>query len=276
MIRWRKVFFIIGRIIRIRLIFHINGCFHSDGHLGTVEKLEALNPALKVGVITPKDMPESKNYMETYADDKKDGEYIIYFPRVEKNNDQRKDIMMKIKNKQFFNRKILMTLVVGTNVILGGTAVYAEEPQKFTLDEYVVTATRTELSRKEVPQSVEVITKEDIQNIGATNVIDALRTATNIEIPEAAGVGHTLGIRGSGKNDVLVLLNGRRIPGEGYGQVSTNTYVLSRLNVNNIERIEVLRGPSGALYGSEASAGVINIITKKSEKKINDCRCSYK
>lgn len=49
--------------------------------------------------------------------------------------------MMKIKNKQFFNRKILMTLVVGTNVILGGTAVYAEEPQKFTLDEYVVTAT---------------------------------------------------------------------------------------------------------------------------------------
>ena len=95
--------------------------------------------------------------------------------------------MMKIKNKQFFNRKILMTLVVGTNVILGGTAVYAEEPQKFTLDEYVVTATRTELSRKEVPQSVEVITKEDIQNIGATNVIDALRTATNIEIPEAAG-----------------------------------------------------------------------------------------
>ena len=47
-----------------------------------------------------------------------------------------------------------MTLVVGTNVIWGGTAVEAEEPQKFTLDEYVVTATRTELSRKEVPQSV--------------------------------------------------------------------------------------------------------------------------
>ena len=52
----------------------------------------------------------------------------------------------------------------------GGTAVYAEEPQKFTLDEYVVTATRTELSRKEVPQSVEVITKEDIQNIGCSHI----------------------------------------------------------------------------------------------------------
>lgn len=173
--------------------------------------------------------------------------------------------MMKIKNKQFFNRKILMTLVVGTNVILGSTAVYAEEPQKFTLDEYVVTATRTELSRKEVPQSVEVITKEDIQNIGATNVIDALRTATNIEIPEAAGVGHTLGIRGSGKNDVLVLLNGRRIPGEGYGQVSTNTYVLSRLNVNNIERIEVLRGPSH--YMDQRPQLVLLILLRKNLKK---------
>ena len=172
-----------------------------------------------------------------------------------------------MKNTKRLSEKILMTLLVGCNVIWGGTAVHAEEPQKFTLDEYVVTATRTELTKKEVPQSVEVITKEDIQNIGATNVIDALRTATNIEIPEATGVGNYLSIRGSGKNDVLVLLNGRRIPGEGYGFVSTNTYVLSRLNVNNIERIEILRGPAGALYGSEASAGVINIITKQAEKE---------
>lgn len=172
-----------------------------------------------------------------------------------------------MKSKKGLSESLLMTLLIGGNVIWGGTAVHAEEPQKFVLDEYVVTATKTELLKKEVPQSVEVITKEDIENSGATNVIDALRTATNIEIPEAAGVGHTLGIRGSGKNDVLVLLNGRRIPGEGYGQVSTNTYVLSRLNVNNIERIEILRGPAGALYGSEASAGVINIITKKPEER---------
>ncbi len=173
--------------------------------------------------------------------------------------------MMKAKNIKSLKFKILMSLILGTNVIWSG-AVAAEETHKFTLDEYVVTATRTEMRKKEVPQSVEIITKEDIQNLGATNVIDAMRGATNVEIPEAAGVGHTLGIRGSGKNDVLVLLNGRRIPGEGYGQVSTNTYVLSRLNVNNIERIEILRGPAGALYGSEASAGVINIITKKPEK----------
>lgn len=65
---------------------------------------------------------------------KKTANILFIFQEQKKNNDQRKDIMMKIKNKQFFNRKILMTLVVGTNVILGSTAVYAEEPQKFTLD----------------------------------------------------------------------------------------------------------------------------------------------
>ena len=67
--------------------------------------------------------------------------------------------MVKIKNKRFLNGKILMTVLIGTNVIWGGTETYAEEQHKFTLDEYVVTATRTELNRKEVPQSVEVITK---------------------------------------------------------------------------------------------------------------------
>ena len=66
--------------------------------------------------------------------------------------------MMKIKNKQVFNRKILMTLVVGTNVIWGAQRHMPNNRRNY-LDEYVVTATRTELSKKEVPQSVEVITK---------------------------------------------------------------------------------------------------------------------
>lgn len=51
---------------------------------------------------------------------------------------------MQIKNKRFLNGKILMAVLVGTNVIWGGTETYAEEPQKFTLDEYVVTALRVQ------------------------------------------------------------------------------------------------------------------------------------
>lgn len=176
---------------------------------------------------------------------------------------------MKNKRSRFLN--IAVTLCAAGSVFANGMVASAAEQSEnldsYQGEEYVVTATRTELTAKEVPQSVEVITKEEIQNIGATNVNDALRIATNLEVPQAAGVGNTISMRGSGKNDVLVLLNGRRIPGEGYGMVSTNTYVLSRLNVNNIERIEILRGPAGALYGSDAQAGVINVITKKPEKQ---------
>lgn len=176
---------------------------------------------------------------------------------------------MKNKRSRFLN--IAVTLCAAGSVFANGMAASAAEQSEnldsYQGEEYVVTATRTELTAKEVPQSVEVITKEEIQNIGATNVNDALRIATNLEVPQAAGVGNTISMRGSGTDDVLVLLNGRRIPGEGYGAVSGNTFVLSRLNVNNIERIEILRGPAGALYGSDAQAGVINIITRKPEKQ---------
>lgn len=177
---------------------------------------------------------------------------------------------MKNKHSRFLN--IAVTLCAAGSVFANGMAASAAE-QSENLDsyqggEYVVTATRTELTAKEVPQSVEVITKEEIQNIGASNAREALRLAANVEVPEARTMDSNISIRGSGTNDVLVLLNGRRIPGEGsLSSAGGNNYVLSRINVNNIERIEIVRGPAGALYGSDAQAGVINIITRKPEKQ---------
>lgn len=177
---------------------------------------------------------------------------------------------MKNKRSRFLN--IAVTLCAAGSVFANGMVASAAEQSEnldsYQGEEYVVTATRTELTAKEVPQSVEVITKEEIQNIGATNVKEALKIATNVDVTEAAGMGNHIGIRGSGINDVLVLINGKRRAGEGLvGTSGTNTYILERLNVNNIERIEILRGPAGALYGSDAQAGVINIVTKKAEKE---------
>ena len=176
---------------------------------------------------------------------------------------------MKNKRSRFLN--IAVTLCAAGSVFAGAVASAAEPSENldsYQADEYVVTATRTELTTKEVPQSVEVITKEEIQNIGATNAREALRLASSIEVPEARTMDGFISIRGSGTNDVLVLLNGRRIPGEGsLSSAGGNNYVLSRINVNNIERIEIVRGPAGALYGSDAQAGVINIITKKPEQQ---------
>ncbi len=168
--------------------------------------------------------------------------------------------------KKISKRLALMVCLCAANSAFA--AATDEDLNKYEGDEYVVTATRTELTTKEVPQTVEVITKEEIQEIGAISVRDVLKTATNIYIADGGGGhGDHLSIRGSDSNDILILINGRRIVGENiYGNGSGNNRALDRLNLSNVERIEVVRGQAGALYGSDAQAGVINIITRKSEK----------
>ena len=138
---------------------------------------------------------------------------------------------------------------------------------EYTGEEYVVTATRTQLTKEENPRSVEVITKEDIENTGAISVRDALRTASNLDISSSGGsTGDTIYIRGN--DDVLIMVNGRRMASEGqFSFINQNGFTLDRLNINSVERIEILRGPDAAIYGSGAQGGIINIITKKSDKQ---------
>ena len=171
---------------------------------------------------------------------------------------------------QKFSKKssLALTLCILSAISSSGYAAEKDSLHQYNLDEYVVTATRTALTQKEVPQSVEVITKADIQNVGAISVRDVLKTATNLHIDDGGGGhGDQFTIRGSVTNDILILVNGRRIAGENiYPNGSSNTRILDRLNLSNVERIEIVRGPGGALYGSDAQGGVINIITKKSEK----------
>lgn len=173
---------------------------------------------------------------------------------------------------QHFSKKssLLLTLCILSSLNSSGYAATAAKDDMiaYNLDEIVVTATRSELTQKEVPQSVEVITKEEIQNIGAISVRDVLKTATNVYIADGGGGhGDHFSIRGGDTNDVLILVNGRRVAGENmYPNGSGNTRILDRLNLSNVERIEIVRGPGGALYGSDAQSGVINIITQKSEK----------
>lgn len=171
---------------------------------------------------------------------------------------------------QKFSKKssLALTLCILSAISSSGYAAEKDSLHQYNLDEYVVTATRTALTQKEVPQSVEVITKADIQNVGAISVRDVLKTATNLHIDDGGdGHGDQFTIRGSVTNDILILVNGRRIAGENiYPNGSSNTRILDRLNLSNVERIEIVRGPGGALYGSDAQGGVINIITKKSEK----------
>lgn len=143
----------------------------------------------------------------------------------------------------------------------------AADGSAVTTKDVVVTATRTEADVKMVPNTVEVITADDIEKLGATDVYSALRLADNVQIMNTStGFGHRISMRGMSSDSTLILINGRRTAIEDT-ETTQNLLALDRINVHNIERIEIIRGASSAQYGSDALAGVINIITKKSTGK---------
>lgn len=169
---------------------------------------------------------------------------------------------MRLSTKK---QQTLLTL----SVLLGlSSPVYAQDIQNndvINTPDVVVTATRTQEEVKAVPQTVEVITKEDIEQLGATDVYSALRLATNVDVTSAGMAGHNVMIRGMSTNHTLILIDGKRFAGEDTS-ATQNVYALGRLSLSNIERIEIVRGSASAQYGSDALGGVINIITKKSKE----------
>ena len=132
------------------------------------------------------------------------------------------------------------------------------------LDDVVITATKTEKSLKEVPVITKLITVKDLEKKDAVDIKDILLT----EIPgiefSSMGGGITIKMQGLDGKYVLFLVDGERMAGETEGSIDFN-----RLDANNIERIEVVKGASSALYGSSAMAGVVNIITKTNKDKFN-------
>ncbi len=127
-----------------------------------------------------------------------------------------------------------------------------------TLSDIVVTATRTERSVDEVPMPVQVITEEQIDQIGSLRLNEVLQEQTGLQMISDHGSG--LQMQGLSSDYILILIDGEPVIGRTAGTVD-----LTRLTVNNIARIEIIRGPASSLYGSEAMAGVVNIITKGNE-----------
>lgn len=150
----------------------------------------------------------------------------------------------------------------------GGGVLFAEDAlPMYTLDAVVVTATRTENDVKNVPASTQIITSSDIKKSGATNVRDAITDFANITMTKKVrGGGHEIIVRGMSTDKSLIMVNGHRVANEADGSGLGNANALDRINVDNIEKIEIVKGPSSALYGSEAMGGVINIITKGSKE----------
>jgi vitamin B12 transporter len=129
--------------------------------------------------------------------------------------------------------------------------------ETFVLDEIIVTGGLSPIAAEKFGRAVSVVTAEDIKERGITTVQDALRALPGVSVNGSGPSSTQIRIRGGEANHTLVLIDGIAAAG-GNGE-----YTFSGLETANIERIEVLRGPQSVYYGSNASAGVINIITRK-------------
>lgn len=131
-----------------------------------------------------------------------------------------------------------------------------------TLDTVVITGTRTERFLEEVPVRTQVITAADIDRLQARDLADALRSVPGVYLREIIGKqGVEVSMQGFDGDRVLVLIDGVPAP------MSTNSTVdITQITVADVERIEIVRGATSALYGSSAIGGVINVITRRAQQ----------
>lgn len=133
-------------------------------------------------------------------------------------------------------------------------------PSEVMLDQVVVTATRTPKTLKDVPVVTRLINSADLKIADATNIQDLLtEELPGLEFSYAMSQETSLNMSGFGGSAVLFLIDGERLAGETMDNVDYN-----RLNLDNVGRIEVVKGAASALYGSNAVGGVVNIISRES------------
>ena len=163
------------------------------------------------------------------------------------------------------SKGLLMCMLI-TGICAGSAqGVFAEEKiGEFNLDQMVVTASRLEESNFEANANVNVVTRKDIEEKHYQTVSDALRAVPGVAIQNYSATGANYSadyLYVNGTSHVLVLVDGQRANTNGS---TFSVFQPSEVsNMDNIERIEVLKGSASTLYGSDAVGGVINIITRK-------------
>ncbi len=133
-----------------------------------------------------------------------------------------------------------------------------------TLDTVVITASRTNLPERAIGSAVSVVSHERAVEEQAKRITDMLQDVPGVQVSQnRPGVWTSLSIRGSDNGQVLVLMDGVRL---GEPSSTETAFQFDHLDVEGIDRIEVLRGNQSSLYGSDAIGGVVNIITKRPTK----------
>lgn len=131
-----------------------------------------------------------------------------------------------------------------------------------TVQDTVVIAAKAQVTAKEFAGSVNIVTAEDIELSGSTNLLEAIEGLPGVSASRVGSGRSGISIRGMETNHTLILVDGRRVS-DTDTNVPFSDYQFNWVPVQMIERIEVIRGPMSNLYGSAALGGVINIVTKK-------------
>ncbi len=161
-------------------------------------------------------------------------------------------------------RGIWLSVFVMAIIGLSNVGVSAQEGeidtlQNHPLEEVVVTATRNERTLGALPMPITLIKKDLIKTMGSVRLNDILTEQTGlVVVPQVNGQGNGIQVQGFDPDYTLILVDGEPIVGRYTGSLE-----LSRLSVGNIKQVELVKGPSSSLYGSDALAGVINIITER-------------
>lgn len=154
-------------------------------------------------------------------------------------------------------RKILKLLLIGA-VLCTLQPLAAQDFLQDSIPETVITATGTLHLLKDAPVQTEVISRQMLQNYSGRSLEDILGGLAPSFAFNEDDMGSHMQLNGLGNNYILILIDGKRIHGDVGGEND-----LSLIDPRNIEKIEIVKGASSALYGSDAIAGVINIITRK-------------
>ncbi|MEO8194670.1 MAG: TonB-dependent receptor [Gemmatimonadales bacterium] len=162
------------------------------------------------------------------------------------------------------NLSALVVAVYITSGLVPATT-SGQAPDTATLSTVVISATKTPVSRASLTQAVTVISGDDLRNRGITRVSDALREVPGVALVQNGSVGSvsTLFLRGGESRYTKVLIDGVAVNAPG------GFFDFSHLTTDNIERIEIVRGPSSVLYGADAVSGIVQIFTRQGRGPIS-------
>jgi hemoglobin/transferrin/lactoferrin receptor protein len=155
-------------------------------------------------------------------------------------------------------KKLLIGILL---MVAAMTGMAQEDTLRKTIDEVVITANKFEMLRRDVLQRIDIVNRRDLQWMNSMNTADLLSNTGNILVQKSQGGGGSPIIRGFESNKVLIMVDGVRMN----NAIFRGGHLQNVLRIDNavLEKVEILYGPSSAMYGSDALGGVMHFITKK-------------